>query len=38
MIKNYDLLVLKKEDGGQYTAKLNPSFEAGGSDGKPGTA
>ena len=23
MIKNYDLLVLKKEDGGHYTAKLN---------------
>jgi uncharacterized protein (TIGR00288 family) len=38
MTKNYDLLVLKKEDGGHYTAKLNPSFEAGGSDGKPGPA
>jgi hypothetical protein len=23
MIKNYDLLVLKKEDGGHYTVKLN---------------
>jgi uncharacterized protein (TIGR00288 family) len=35
MIRNYDLLVLKKEDGGHYTAKLNPAFEAGGSEGKP---
>jgi uncharacterized protein (TIGR00288 family) len=38
MIKNYDLLVLKKEDGGHYTAKLNPTFEAGGGDSKLGTA
>jgi hypothetical protein len=38
MIKNYDLLLLKKEDGGHYTVKLNPMLEAGGSDSKLGTA
>jgi uncharacterized protein (TIGR00288 family) len=34
MIKNYDLLALKKEEGGHYTLKLNPAVEAGAGDGK----
>lgn len=38
MVKSYDLLVLKKEDGGHYTAKLNPAFDGGGNDGKLGAA
>lgn len=32
MIKNYDLLVLKKEDGGHYTVKLNHVPASAGND------
>lgn len=28
MVKNYDLLVLKKEDGGHWTVRLNPKHES----------
>ena len=38
MIKSYDLLILKKEDGGHYTVKPNAMPEAGASDGKVKTA
>ena len=37
MIKNYELLVRKKEDGGHYTVKLKPTVEAGGSDSMLGS-
>lgn len=38
MVKTYDLLVLKKEDGGHWTVGLNPKHELNGSHDKTGTA